>query len=564
MINPLVKYNTYHKNKINITIHKFCVPLILMTGYSVFPLYISSIINVFYSITYLLFDVFSTKSIHSIYYLQSIFLTHFIFRNFSTQTNGFIHIVSWVLQIIGHKCFENNSPAFLDNLYDSFLFAPYFTFLESFYPSSFEPKDKYTIIKNDFDTSKKSILYFAGLFQKADFEYKDISKNLSSFNHIYININFGNNDIYKNTLIKIIEDLGEIDIECVVGFSFGGSLSLQFKEIYLEKNNKQIKSILISPAGFQSNTFIEKTIKTISQFLYSLYSNDKWFMIKNYPTYQNKNTLSNTDYVFVSTSDSIHNPNPIKGHPNSIVLKHVSHLNMINIIKKQNLLSQLVNNDYQIEKVNIKPLSSGINKLLFGGHFYPYHTTLWVSVSSYNLYCFIQNGYSYLNLFYGFLLATSLWSFTEYFAHRVLLHNIAYAHHKKHHVLPNKLSIINGPMSLVILNWGLYYFIFRLFVNEEIFLSIFIFLQLNYLVFEFTHLSSHSYTGSNNIILNAKNYHKLHHIDENVNYSFVTPFWDYIFGTLSPKYNISFTELIFGFIPFYSFIIHKNTLFEKE
>jgi hypothetical protein len=37
-------------------------------------------------------------------------------------------------------------------------------------------------------------------------------------------------------------------------------------------------------------------------------------MIKNYPLYQNTNTLSNTDYIIVSTSDNIHNVNPIKTH----------------------------------------------------------------------------------------------------------------------------------------------------------------------------------------------------------------------------------------------------------
>ena len=40
-----------------------------------------------------------------------------------------------------------------------------------------------------------------------------------------------------------------------------------------------------------------------------------------------------------------------------------------------------------------------------------------------------------------------------------------------------------------------------------------------------------------------------------------TPFWDYLFGTLSPKYEVSFTELLFGFIPFYSFFIHKKSEF---
>jgi sterol desaturase/sphingolipid hydroxylase (fatty acid hydroxylase superfamily) len=116
-------------------------------------------------------------------------------------------------------------------------------------------------------------------------------------------------------------------------------------------------------------------------------------------------------------------------------------------------------------------------------------------------------------------------------------------------------------MTMVIINWYLYYFILKIFLNQQIFVSFCIFLPLNYLSFEFTHLLSHNYKGSNKIILNAKYYHKLHHIDENINYSFITPFWDYLFGTLSPKYNTSFIELLFGFIPFYSFLIHKKTEF---
>ena len=172
------------------------------------------------------------------------------------------------------------------------------------------------------------------------------------------------------------------------------------KKYIYKKKNKIIKSILISPAGFQSNTFLEKTIKIISKYLYSLYGNDKWYMIKNYPLYQNTNTLSNTDYIIVSTSDNIHNASPIKTHENSIIIKHASHFSMLQIIKKQNIIFQLIKNSYKIENVIVKPLTSNINKILFGSHFYPYHITLWIAVSSYNLYYFIKCKYSYINLFY--------------------------------------------------------------------------------------------------------------------------------------------------------------------
>ena len=361
MINPLLKYKEYHKDKINIIIHQVCIPLLLMSFYATIPIYFALFTNIFYSVNYLLFDVFSIKSIHSVYYLQFVFFLHFILRKtLSFQCNIFIHIISWLLQIIGHKWFENNTPAFLDNLYDSFLFAPNFTFLETFYPSSFEPKKKYTIIKNEYDPTKKSILYFAGLFQKAPLEYKNISCDLLSYNHIYININVAKNDIYRDMLIQIIDKLGYLDIECMVGFSFGGALTLQFKKIYFEKYNKDIKNILISPAGFQSNTNWEKNIRNFSSILYSLYCNDKWHMIQNYPTYQNTQTLSNTDYLIVSTSDNIHNPNPIKTHKNCIILKHVPHLSMIKIIKKHNILSQIIKNNYELESVYIPSKLWGI------------------------------------------------------------------------------------------------------------------------------------------------------------------------------------------------------------
>lgn len=554
MINPLLKYKAYHQDKINIVIHQACVPLLLISFYSVVPLYLAFVVNTFYSVNYLLFDVFSTKSIHSVYYLQSVFLTHFIFRQTLTvQSNLIIHIASWLLQIVGHKWFENNTPAFLDNLYDSFLFAPYFTFLETFYPSSFFTKDKYMIIKNDYDTKKKSIIYFAGLFQKAHLEYKGIANDLPSYNHIYINTNFANNDIYKDTLVKIIDELGEIDIECVVGFSFGGSLALQFKQLY----NKDIKSILISPAGFQNNTFIENSIRRVGKFLYSLYCNDKWYMIVSYPTYQNTNALSNTDYTIVSTSDTIH---PMKIHHNSIVLKHASHLNMIQIIRKQKILSQLITQEYHIDNVNVKPLTSITSKLLFGGHFYPYHITFWICVSGYNLYSFIYNEYNYLDLVGGFLLSSVIYSLIDYVFH-ISLHKLFYTHHKKHHTYPNKLSIIHNSMLVVIMSMSILSYILSHNLSTVNYRCVMFICPLNYLGFETTHLLSHTYKGSNNIILNAKQYHKLHHINENVNYGFITPFWDYMFGTLSPKYKVSFTELLFGFIPFYSFFIHKKTAF---
>ena len=116
-------------------------------------------------------------------------------------------------------------------------------------------------------------------------------------------------------------------------------------------------------------------------------------------------------------------------------------------------------------------------------------------------------------------------------------------------------------MILIISLIGLTYMVIHLYTYQKTETISLIFGPLYYISFEITHSFSHSYNGSNNIILNAKHFHKLHHIDENTNYSFLTPFWDYMFGTLSPKYKVCFTELLLGFIPFYSFFIHKKSAF---
>jgi sterol desaturase/sphingolipid hydroxylase (fatty acid hydroxylase superfamily) len=89
-------------------------------------------------------------------------------------------------------------------------------------------------------------------------------------------------------------------------------------------------------------------------------------------------------------------------------------------------------------------------------------------------------------------------------------------------------------------------------------------LNLAFLAFEYIHLLSHSYIGNNAIILNAKNYHKQHHYSANTNYSFVTPFWDYWFNTLNSDYSASTAELLLGFLPFYSFMVHPLCAVKKE
>lgn len=555
-MDPLTKYKQYHKNDTNIQIHIVCVPLLLLSGYAIFPA-MAFYVNLFYAINYLLFDVFSKKSMQAVACLHLVYFASIILNSiFSTSNLLIMHILAWVFQLIGHKIYEKNTPAFLENLYESFLFAPYFIFLEIFYADSFAlPDAPYKIIrKTSTNENAKTLVYFAGLFQKAELQFKHISEELPEYNHIFITLRFTKNDIFKTILEKIATELENNDIHCIIGYSFGGSMAKQFKLAYSNKTGKDIQTILISPGGFSCNTLLSNAIQKISPYLYSVYKNDKWYMIHEYPVYQNSTTENDTDIFILSKDDYVHYP--LIDTEKKLVLKNVLHENMIKVVHKQKIIAQLLTSDYDVTKIITKPLSSNLSKFLFGSHFYPYHVGLWTFVSGYYINVFLKNHYSFASLLIGFLFSSTVWTFTEYAFHRYLLHEFFYHHHKKHHDFPNKKSIIHTPMFLVIANWFLYMSLFQRVLSYPVQISYYIFFPLNFLAFEYIHLLSHSYTGNNPIILNAKKYHRQHHYTANTNYSFVTPFWDYWFKTLNSEYSVSNAELALGFLPFYSFMIH--------
>jgi len=191
-------------------------------------------------------------------------------------------------------------------------------------------------------------------------------------------------------------------------------------------------------------------------------------------------------------------------------------------------------------------------RLVFGGHFYPWHVSAWIVFTFYHAYQYIVL-YTPIELLVGFTLIATLFGLTEYVFHRFLLHRVMYAHHKKHHQNPLKLALVNTPMSLVCLNTAAWMLAFHR--NVYLYHMFTMFIGVNYLAFESIHLLAHSYTGSNRIVLNAKQYHKFHHCNNRVHFSFQTPLWDYLFGTLAPAYKVTWYELLLGFIPFYSFAV---------
>ena len=117
-------YESYHMDPLNIKIHIICVPLIILsvigmlnaipvawgpvrTGHVVCFLYSSYYI--FYARPYLLscFTMFATL-------IAADFLLAKLSSQLYLSINVSLFVVSWILQIWGHKK-EGNKPAFIDN-----------------------------------------------------------------------------------------------------------------------------------------------------------------------------------------------------------------------------------------------------------------------------------------------------------------------------------------------------------------------------------------------------------------------------------------------------------------
>lgn len=58
-----------------------------------------------------------------------------------------VHVVSWVLQFIGHGMFEGRAPALLDNLFQAIFLAPLFVWLELLFMVGYRPELKKRVDK---------------------------------------------------------------------------------------------------------------------------------------------------------------------------------------------------------------------------------------------------------------------------------------------------------------------------------------------------------------------------------------------------------------------------------
>ena len=151
----LTFYNTYHTHPINKVIHFFCIPVIMFSTINFLSCFkivgtktsgfhnkqiigLSSLLYNFYiSLYFYKFNI--TVSVSMFLYLTIIYLYAYYFRIMNNtyinendkltiwqRKNIKLFFGAWILQFLGHFI-EGNRPALMDNVSQTFLYAPVFS-----------------------------------------------------------------------------------------------------------------------------------------------------------------------------------------------------------------------------------------------------------------------------------------------------------------------------------------------------------------------------------------------------------------------------------------------------
>ncbi|QPC66969.1 hypothetical protein HYE67_009200 [Fusarium culmorum] len=167
----LTFYGAYHHNPVNVAIHMVCVPLILISGFSLvrlstswllghatysgtliptpswlnFP-YLEPNLGVIaasvYSLLYLLLEPFAGFLLAIVCMAGAASANYLRQQNPDSTFQGAlaVHIVCWIFQFIGHGKYEGRAPALLDNLVQAIFLAPMFVWLEILFKLGYRPE----------------------------------------------------------------------------------------------------------------------------------------------------------------------------------------------------------------------------------------------------------------------------------------------------------------------------------------------------------------------------------------------------------------------------------------
>ncbi|KAL2870062.1 2-hydroxy-palmitic acid dioxygenase MPO1 [Aspergillus lucknowensis] len=158
----LLFYGAYHNNPVNVAIHITCVPILLFTGiamgsnspvlfklpealqFEYLPANLGTIAAFVYATFYILLEPVAGALIAPLLIGGAAFGNHLLATYGMTANYWFggVHVISWLLQFVGHGAFEGRAPALLDNLVQALLLAPLFVWMEILFFFGYRPELK--------------------------------------------------------------------------------------------------------------------------------------------------------------------------------------------------------------------------------------------------------------------------------------------------------------------------------------------------------------------------------------------------------------------------------------
>eukprot|EP01094_Clydonella_sp_ATCC50884_P019924 TRINITY_DN4000_c0_g1_i1.p1 TRINITY_DN4000_c0_g1~~TRINITY_DN4000_c0_g1_i1.p1 ORF type:complete len:292 (+),score=101.54 TRINITY_DN4000_c0_g1_i1:61-936(+) len=141
-------------------------------------------------------------------------------------------------------------------------------------------------------------------------------------------------------------------------------------------------------------------------------------------------------------------------------------------------------------------------------------------------------GISFLELACYTALGTALYTFIEYWFHRVILHEWLSGPHGNHHKRPRNLRIIATPLIPVQVYGLMTMILFMYLFGREVSYGINCGIAIGQMTMDTVHVLFHS-NWRPWYLESARSYHLFHHFtDEEFAHGLTTSFWDMVFGTL--------------------------------
>lgn len=146
-------YGAYHSNPTNVAIHMAFVPLILYTVFIwlsntgplladsiLWPAFLpesnaATIVAALAAPGYIVMQPTAGLLVVPVL-LAMVTSARYLTTTYGSNANiygGVVHVISWIMQFVGHGKYEGRKPALLDNIFQAFYLAPFFVFLETLF-----------------------------------------------------------------------------------------------------------------------------------------------------------------------------------------------------------------------------------------------------------------------------------------------------------------------------------------------------------------------------------------------------------------------------------------------